>query len=85
MSNFSTILWWEQVTCSWYDDKDDLRFVQDQLHVELDFYSASSMKQQSAVTIGHTNLFLANQSLLLLLNTVCLAERKQIPMFLSLT
>jgi hypothetical protein len=32
------------------------------------------------VTIGNTILFRANQSLLLLLNTVCLAERKQIPM-----
>jgi hypothetical protein len=31
--------------CQW--DDDDVRFIQDQ-HTELDFYSASSLKQQSA-------------------------------------
>ena len=47
-----------------YDDNDD-RFVLDQ-HVQLDLYSASSLKQQSAVR--HFPL----------LNTACLAEKKQI-------
>jgi hypothetical protein len=35
----------EQVNFQW--DDDEVRFVLDQ-HVELDFYSASSLKQQSA-------------------------------------
>ena len=41
---FSAISWREQVNFQW--DDDELRFVLDQ-HVELDFYSASSLKQQS--------------------------------------
>jgi hypothetical protein len=45
-ANFSAISWPEQVNFQW-DDDDDVRFVQDQ-HAELDFYSASSLKQQSA-------------------------------------
>jgi hypothetical protein len=40
--------------CQW--DDDDFRFIQDQ-HTELDFYSASSLKQQSAgrhvALLGH--------------------------------
>ena len=44
-SNFSAILWLEQVNFQW--DEDGVRFVLDQ-HAELDFYSASSLKQQSA-------------------------------------
>jgi hypothetical protein len=43
-SNFSAISWREQVNLQW--DDDDARFVLDQ-HAELDFYSASSLKQQS--------------------------------------
>jgi hypothetical protein len=39
--------WQDQVTFRWDDDND--RFVLDQ-YAELDFYSASSLKQQSA---GH--------------------------------
>jgi predicted alpha/beta hydrolase len=43
----------------WYDDDDDVRFVVDQ-HDELDFYKASSLKQQSAgrhvAPLGH-NIF----------------------------
>jgi hypothetical protein len=42
---FSAISWWEQVNYQWYDD--EVRFVLDQ-HAELDLYSASSLKQQSA-------------------------------------
>ena len=44
-SNFSAISWREQVNFQWYDDEG--RFVLDQ-HAELDFYSASSLKQQFA-------------------------------------
>jgi hypothetical protein len=44
-SNFSAILWREQVNYQW--DDDEVRFVLDQ-HAELDFFSASSLKQQSA-------------------------------------
>jgi len=42
---FSAITWQEQVYCQW--DDDEVCFVLDQ-HAELDFYSASSLKQQSA-------------------------------------
>ena len=46
--------WREQVNFEW--DDDEVRFVLDQ-HAELDFYSASSLKQQSAgrhiATLGH--------------------------------
>ena len=41
----SAILWREQVNYQW--DDDEVRIVLDQ-HAELDFYSASSLKQQSA-------------------------------------
>jgi hypothetical protein len=44
----------EKVNFHWYDD--EVRFVQDQ-HAELDFYSGSSLKQQSAgrhvAPLGH--------------------------------
>ena len=43
----SAISWREQVNFQWDDDDDDVRFVLDQ-HAELDFYSASLLKQQSA-------------------------------------
>jgi len=45
-SNFSAISWREQVNFQYYDDG-EVRFVLDQ-HAELDFYSASSLKQQSS-------------------------------------
>ena len=52
--NFSVISWREQVSFQW--DDDEVHFAQDQ-HAELDFYSASSLKQQSAgrhvVPLGH--------------------------------
>ena len=54
MSNFSAISWREQVNFQW--DDDEVRFVLDQ-HAELDLYSASSLKQQSAgrhvAPLGH--------------------------------
>jgi hypothetical protein len=43
--NFLAILWREKVNFQWHDD--EVRFVLDQ-HAELNFYSASSLKQQSA-------------------------------------
>ena len=45
LSNFSAISWREQVNFHW--DDDEVRFVLNQL-AELDFNSASSLKQQSA-------------------------------------
>jgi hypothetical protein len=57
---FAAISWREQVNCQW-DDDDDVCFVPDQ-YAELDFYSARSMKQQSAdrhvATLGHIILIL---------------------------
>jgi hypothetical protein len=44
LSNFSAISSREQVNVHW--DDDEVRFVLDQ-HAELDFYSASSLKQKS--------------------------------------
>ena len=50
----SAISWREQVNFQW--DDDEVHFVIDQ-HAELDFYSDSSMKQQSAgrhiTPLGH--------------------------------
>ena len=52
--SFPYISWREQVNFQWDDDK--VHFVLDQ-HAELDFYSASSLKQQSAdrniAPLGH--------------------------------
>jgi hypothetical protein len=51
---FSYVSWQGQVNFQW--DDDEVRFVLDQ-HVELDFYIASSLKQQSAdrhvAPLGH--------------------------------
>ena len=44
LSIFSAVSWLEQVNFQW-DDDDEVRFVLDQ-HAKLDFYSASSVKQQ---------------------------------------
>ena len=64
-SNFPAILWWEQVAFQW--DDDDVHFIDQQ--ALLDFYSASSLKQKSAVgTSLHSDIlswFQANHSLLL--------------------
>jgi hypothetical protein len=63
----------------WWDDDDDVRFVVDQ-HDELDFYKASSLKQQSAgrhvAPLGHILLwFRTKQSFFVfLLNIACLAD-----------
>jgi hypothetical protein len=50
---------------------------------QVNFYSASSLKQQSAVEMSlHSDTVLwlrANQSLFLLLNAACLEEKQQIP------
>ena len=43
MQNFAAISWREQVYFQWNDD--EVRFVLD-TNAELDFYSASSLKQQ---------------------------------------
>ena len=60
-----------------------MRFFLDQ-HAELDFHSASSLKQQSvgrqvAPLRHHILIAITNQSLLFLLNAACLAEKQQIP------
>ena len=60
----------EQVNFQW--DDDEVRFVLDQ-HSELDFYSASSLNQQSAGTIFWF------RALLFLLNAAFLEEKQQIP------
>jgi hypothetical protein len=44
LSIFSAVSWLEQVDFQW-DDDDEVHFVLDQ-HAKLDFYNASSMKQQ---------------------------------------
>ena len=54
LCNLSAISWWKQVNFQWNDD--EVHFVLDQ-DAELDFYSASSLKQQSAdrhvAPLGH--------------------------------
>ena len=53
----------EQINFQW--DDEEVRFVLDQ-HAELDFYSASSLKQKSVgrhvAPLGHIFWFQANQS-----------------------
>ena len=70
----------KQVNFQW--DDDEVHFVLDQ-HAELDFYSASSLKNSPRVDMSfHSDTlfwFRSNQSLLLLLNAACLAEKQQIP------
>jgi len=55
--HFSAISWREQVNVQW--DDDEIGFVLGQ-HAELDFYSARSLKQQSAgrhdAPLGHIML-----------------------------
>ena len=79
--NCSAISWWEQVNFQW-DNDGEVSFVLDQ-HAELDFYSASSLKQQftGRHVAPHSDKlfwFRVNQSLLLLLNAECFAEKQQI-------
>ena len=79
-----SISWRRQVNFQW--DDDETRFILDQ-HAELYFYSASSLKQQSAgrhvAPLGHI-ILISIQSLLFLLNAACLAEKQQIPILYSL-
>ena len=79
-----SISWRKQVNFQW--DDDETRFILDQ-HAELYFYSASSLKQQSAgrhvAPLGHI-ILISSQSLLFLLNAACLAEKQQIPILYSL-
>jgi hypothetical protein len=83
-SHFSaaSISWREQNNFQW--DDDEVCFVLNQ-HAELDFHSASSLKQQSRIDMSlHSDTlfwFRANQSLLLLLNAVWLAEKQKIPIW----
>jgi hypothetical protein len=61
-------------------DDNEVHFVLDQ-HAQLDFYSASSLKQQSAgrhvAPLGHIILVLSQP--VFLRNAACLAEKQQIP------
>jgi hypothetical protein len=79
-SNFSAISSREQVYFQW--DDDEVRFVLDQ-HAELDFYRASSLKQQFAgrhvTRLGHIILIPSQPVFDLFLNAACLAEKQQIP------
>jgi hypothetical protein len=65
---FEAISWREQVNFQW--DDDEVHFVLDQ-HSELDFYSASSLKQQSAdrhvASLGHIILISSQLALFFLL------------------
>ena len=77
-----SISWQEWVNFQW--DDDEVHFVPDQ-HSLLDFYSASSLKQQSAdrhvTPLGHIILILSQPffALTVLLKAVYLAEKEQIP------
>ena len=68
--NFSAISYREQVHFQW-DDDDEVCFAPDQ-HAWLDFYSARSLKQQSAyrhvATLGHIILILSQPVFLLMLH-----------------
>jgi len=76
---FSAISWREQVNFQW--DDGEIHFVLDQ-PAELDFYSASSLKQQSAdrhvAPLGHIIMIPSQPVFFILFNAVCLAEKQQI-------
>ena len=59
-----------------------VRFILDQ-HAYLNFYSASSLKQQSAdrhvAPLGHIILIPSQPVFAFLLNAACLAEKQHIP------
>ena len=89
MSKCSAISWQEQVTFWWHANAEN-RFAQ---HAELDCHSASSLKQQSTGNQSQVDMslhwdtlfcFQGNQSLLLLLNAVCLEKKQQIPIWYPL-
>ena len=73
------------VYIQWNDG--DARFILHQ-HAWLDFYSANSLKQQSAgshlAPLGHIILISLNLSLLLLQKAGCLAETQRIPKWCKL-
>ena len=69
MSIYSDISWRDQVTF-WWDDDDDVRFVLDH-HAELDSYSASSKKKQSAgrhVAPRNHDIMISTQPVFALIN-----------------
>ena len=76
--NFSAISWREQVNFQW---DDAVRFVLHQ-RAELDFYSASSQKQQSAgrhvAPLGHI-ILITSQPVFALSPLMMRAEKQQIP------
>ena len=72
----------EQVIFQW--DDDEVRFVLDQ-HAELDLYSATSSHWNNmSLHLDTLFWFRAIKPLLLLLITVCLAKKKQIPLVFGL-
>ena len=84
---FSAISWWDQVNIQW--DDDDVRFVLDQ-HAELDLYSASSLKQQSAgkyfAPLGHIIpiLSLAEKQQIQIVYSFVLPDRGSNPQYIAL-
>ena len=85
IQQFSAISWLEQVNFHW--DVDKVHFVLDQ-HAELDFivlaHWNNSLRVDMSLHLDTLFWFQANQSLLILLNAVCLAEKQQIPILQSL-
>ena len=79
MDNLPAISWREQVIFRW--DYEYVYFVLDQ-HVEMDFYSTSSLKQQSTgrrvASLRHLILFPSKPVSALSLNTVWFVQKKQI-------
>jgi len=75
-SNLSAISWREQVNFQW--DYDEVLFVLEQ-HALLEFYSVSSLKQQSTgrhgAPLGH--IILIPSQPIFLLNATYLAEKQQ--------
>jgi hypothetical protein len=63
-------------------DDDEVRFVLAQ-HAELDFYSASLLKQQyvGRHVAPFEHIILIPSQPVFLLNAACLAEKQQIPIF----
>ena len=84
-SNCSAISWREQLNYQWNDD--EVRFVLDE-HTELDFYSTSSLKQQSAgrnvAPLWHIIMIQSQPVFALTPYAACLVEKQQIPILSSL-
>ena len=81
----TAITWWEQVNFQW--DDDEVRFVLDQ-QAELNLHSLAHWNNSLRIDMSlHSDTlfwFRANQFLLFLRNSACLAEEQQIPILLSL-